>query len=83
MKPQTITARHPQLPLILEWLKAIGVRHYIPEDARIVITGNWIIAPTFDIGRMYNPRYGYDRTTQTLKVKTRRYRIRHELRLIA
>jgi len=85
MKPQTITKNTMSEPrrtdAILEWLKANGVRHYIPEDARIVITGNWIITPTFDIGRTYNPRYNYDRKAETLKVKVRRYRIRHELKL--
>lgn len=87
MKPQTITKKslrtHARMNAMLAWLKANGVRHYIPEDARVIVTGNWIITPTFDIGRTYNPRYGYDRKTQTLKVKVRRYRIRHELLLPA
>jgi hypothetical protein len=87
MKPQTITASNLKYPFhiddIVEWLKANGCRHYVPEDARIIVTGNYIITPTFDIGRTYNPRYGYDRKAGTLKVKIRRYRIRHELRLTA
>lgn len=81
MKPQTITKSHPNMPAVLDWLSANGVRHYIPEDARIIVTGNMIIVPTFDIGRTYNPRYGYNRKAGTLAVKVRSYRIRHELRL--
>lgn len=83
MKPQTIIGTSltlNQQTQIMKWLKTNGVRHYIPEDARIVITGNWIITPTFDIGRTYNPRYNYNHKAGTLKVKVRRYRIRHELK---
>lgn len=85
MKPRTITDQTMSTPgrakAIHDWLEANGVRHYIPEHARIIVTGNWIIVPTFDIGRIYNPRYGWNRKDGTLKVKTRRYRIRHELKL--
>lgn len=85
MKPRTITKETISEPhrtdAVLDWLKANGVRHYIPEDARIIVTGNWIVTPTFDIGRTYNPRYNYDHNSGTPKVKVRRYRIRHELKL--
>lgn len=82
MKPQAINGKaftYEQQRQVVSWLKANGCRHYIPEDARIIVTGNWIITPTFDIGRTYNPHYGYDRKAGTLAVKTRKYRIRHEL----
>jgi hypothetical protein len=84
MKPQTITSESlpvHQIAAVIDWLKSNGVRHFIPADARIIITGNMIITPTFDIGRTYNPRYGYNRRAGTLAMRTRRYRIRHELRL--
>ena len=84
MKPGTIngaTLTRAQQNQVVDWLKSNGLRHYIPEDARIVIAGNWAITLTFDIGRTYNPRYGYDRTTQTLATKVRRYRIRHDLKM--
>lgn len=79
MKPGIINGAalsYDQQIEVWAWLQANGVRHHIPEDARIIITGNWIVTPTWDIGRAYNPRYGYDPKTETLKVKTRRYRIR-------
>lgn len=82
MKPQTITKRHPNMPAVLDWLRANGVRHHIPADARIVVTGNMIITPTFDIGRTYNPRYmARALKSGAVPVKIRRYRIRHELQL--
>ncbi len=85
MKPQTITKstiRHPfQIQDIVRWLESNGVRHYVPEDARIIVTGNYIIVPTLDVGRTYNPNYwGNWRRTDALPVKIRKYRIRHELR---
>lgn len=79
MKPGSINAAtlsFEQQRHVMDWIKSNGLRHYIPEDVRIIVTGNWIITPTFDIGRTYNPAYGYDPKTATLNVKTRRYRIR-------
>jgi hypothetical protein len=84
MKPQAINGKAlrtwEKQAQVVNWLKANGCRHYIPEDARIIVAGNWAIVPTFDIGRTYNPRYGYNRKSGTLAVKIRKYRIRHELR---
>ena len=85
MKPQTITKNMLPYPFtdrdIWEWLKANGVRHYVPEGARIIITGNWIIVPTFDIGRVYNPNYWNRPRTSEIPIKVRKYRLRHELTL--
>lgn len=66
------------------WFTANGVRHYIPENAKIVFTGNRLIIPTFDIERV-----GQKRTNWAVKrlrldeygdfnipVKTRTYRVR-------
>ncbi|QDG88850.1 hypothetical protein [Pseudarthrobacter sp. NIBRBAC000502770] len=84
MRPQTITASSLKYPFttnsIAEWLAANGCRHYVPEDARIIVTGNYIIVPTLDIGRTYNARYwGAYKRRDELPLKTRKYRIRHEL----
>lgn len=84
MRPGTITASNLHHPFtakaIWEWLQKNGVRHYVPEDARIIITGTHIITPTFDIGRAYNPGYarGYKQGKE-MPIKIRTYRIRHEL----
>jgi hypothetical protein len=66
---------------VWEWLKANGCRHHVPRDAKLTITGNMVIVPTFDIGRIDAPRYywGDSWMTDRLPIKTRRYRIRHPL----
>lgn len=37
---------------VTRWMRANGLRHWVPEDARIVITGNRFTVETFDIERM-------------------------------
>jgi hypothetical protein len=84
MKPQAINGSSipdGQVNAVLDWLYLNGVRHFIPADSRIVVNGNWIIAPTMDIGRTYNPRYAWNLKAGTMPIKIRRYRIRHELHM--
>jgi hypothetical protein len=78
MKPGIINGEaltYDQNLEVWTWLQSNGVRHHIPADAKIVITGNWIVAPTWDIGRASKPRYT---NSGPLPIKIRRYRIRNE-----
>ena len=86
MKPGIIKAQgmgHPQTLRLVRWLEANGLRHYVPEDARIICTGNRLIIPTFDIERVgqKNKKWARNRWLRVdgemeLPIKYRTYRIR-------
>ena len=92
MKPQIIRAQglgHPETHRILRWLEANGLRHYIPEYAKIRVHGNRFTVETFDIERVgqKNTKWAMNRWVATygengreLPRKARTYRIRHDLK---
>ena len=88
MKPGMITAKgmgHADTERLVRWLNANGLRHYVPEFARIIFTGNRLIVPTFDMERVgqKNKAWAKRRFTRDadggitgLPVKIRAYRVR-------
>jgi|GEM_PF-6544566 len=87
MKPGIIkvdVTDRARMERLIKWFTANGLRHHVPEDARIIFTGNRLIIPTFDterigqkrtnwaIGRIRFDAYGdFD-----IPVKIRTYRVR-------
>lgn len=47
--------------LVDNLLTPSGVRHYVPEDAVIIVRGRTMDVPTFDIERTNQPRQGRTR----------------------
>lgn len=88
MKPGTIVASHLKYPeqtnAVSDWLKANGCRWLIPAEARIIITGNYIIPPCWNIkntrqaGTLWPKRLPQGWSPP---VKIRRFRIRVPLKL--
>ncbi|MGO2807925.1 MAG: hypothetical protein ACTIAQ_04260 [Glutamicibacter arilaitensis] len=88
MKPGMIYAEHIHSPALINrlvrWFRVNGLRHHIPEDARIIFTGNRLIIPTFDLERLgqKNTRWTSGRIQRdqdgewALPIKTRTYRVR-------
>lgn len=85
MKPGIINTEHlnpHQMQQVWEWLTANGCRHYVSRYVRIIITGNRIIVPTFDIERVgqKNKKWARHITGADLRAgrytKIRTYRIR-------
>ncbi|MNW35822.1 hypothetical protein D3C74_128240 [compost metagenome] len=87
MKPGIIAVdldQRTKLDRLLKWFAANGLRHHIPEDARIIFTGNRLIIPTFDLERLgqKNTRWSSGRIRRdqdgewVLPIKTRTYRVR-------
>ena len=82
MKPGTIKTSngiraHKEDKRILRWLKANGLRHHIPEDARIIITGNRVIVPTLDIERTDHPPHHAGQSRPWYLNRTRDYFIKN------
>lgn len=79
-----------QAKTVHEWMKANGVRHYVPADAVILVHGNKFTVETFDIERAPHARPNPIKITRrswagkyrSLKLprKTRTYRIRYDLK---
>lgn len=91
MKPQFIRAEaltFAETVRVVRWMKANGLRHYVPELAVIQVHGNHFTVDTFDIERVgqKGKRWASRRWItdsdgcRTLPIKTRTYRIRHELK---
>lgn len=87
MKPGTIVANNlteKQRDRVIAWLKANGCRWLIPYGARIIITGNYIVVPCWNIK---NNRQAWTLWPRRLPsnwqppVKVRRFRIRVPLDL--
>lgn len=95
MKPQSVRVENldvNEVTMVLRWMEANGLRHYVPYGATIRITGNRFTVETMDIertptartitsvthGRHWADRWRHGRAY--LPLKTRTYRIRHELK---
>lgn len=79
-----------QARAVFEWMKANGVRHYVPADAVILVHGNRFTVETFDIERAPYARPAPKKISRrswagkyrslNLPRKTRTYRIRYDLK---
>ncbi|RKS16726.1 hypothetical protein DFO58_3283 [Arthrobacter sp. AG1021] len=85
MKPGIINLaklNQSQRDVLFEWATANGVRHYVPLESRMVITGNKFIVETFDIERIGQKNMKWARRfgSRNMPRRTRTYRIRVPLR---
>lgn len=85
MKPGIINLaklNQAQREVLFEWATANGVRHYVPLESRMVITGNKFTVETFDIERIGQKNTNWARRFGALNLprRTRTYRIRVPLR---
>ncbi|MGQ3382958.1 hypothetical protein [Glutamicibacter sp. TV12E] len=74
-----------QRDAISEWLLANGVRHLVPSDSRVIITGNKFTVEVYDHARLgqKNRKWSQKRRNGQpyLPIKTRTYRIRVPLQM--
>ena len=91
MKPQLIRAddmSRAETRRIVRWMESNGLRHYVPRYAPIRVHGNRFTVATFDIERVEQIGTKWARHRwikhpgglQSLPIKDRTYRIRHELK---
>lgn len=88
MKPGIIKAdllKYPQeTDAVLDWLRANGCRWLIPYGARLIITGNYVIVPCWNIKTTHQAGTLWPKRLPpgwTPPVKIRRFRIRVPLNL--
>lgn len=86
MKPMAINGEmlnNDQSLVVGRWLLANGCRHYVPREARVIVTGTRIIVPTFDIERVgqKNKKWAQKKRDGKayLPIKIRTYRLRAPL----
>lgn len=84
MKPRTVLAKYltlDQRDAFLQWLQANGCRWQIPAEARIIITGNQVIVPCWNIRTTKQAKTLWPKNIRDWqpKVKIRRFKIRHPL----
>ena len=95
MKPQIIRGEclgPIETGRVMAWMESNGVRHYVPQSATITIRGNHFTVETLDIERAPKARVLETKThgkkwsdwdsRQPIPRRTRKYRIRHELKEI-
>lgn len=85
MKPGIINLaklNQSQREVLFEWTTSNGVRHYVPLESRMVITGNKFTVETFDIERIGQKNMKWARRfgSRNMPIKVRTYRIRVPLR---
>lgn len=87
MKPQIIRAEQlttAQQRQVIDWIRANGCPYLIPYEATIRVTGNHFTVETWTIRNIYQSKTLWPRTLGggwRPQIKTRKYRIRHELRM--
>lgn len=81
MKPGIINLAkldRAQRKVLFEWATANGVRHYVPLESHMVITGNKFTVETFDIERIgqKNKKWARRFGSRNMPRRIRTYRIR-------
>lgn len=86
MKAQLLLAKdltRDQQKQVVQWLKSNGCPYMIPYDSRVQIAGNYVTVECWEIRNLRQARTLWPRRKpdQGFRVRVRKYRIRHELRL--